>query len=219
MSIKIFISILYVFLYFTSIAQKQNQKWTIGVNPLSIAEPAVVLGPSVAYSVSPKIDLWTEVAYIFKKSYLLPTGWSNLNGYRFLFQSRYFLDDDREIFVAAEFRLKHQSFQNNGKLNFTNDLNDRDTFSISNFKESQNLIGGAILFGKQIELNEKKHIFLEFTGGLGIKDRIVDYHNKVPNNYKNNLIEPRKYALSASYQNPETTFYLPFAIRIFWKIN
>ena len=200
-------------------AQKVDSKWSVGVNPLALAEPSITLGPCISYKLTPKIDLWAEVAYIFKRSYLMPTEWKNLNGFRFLFQPRYFLERNREFFIAAEFRLKNHTFLNGTKLSFTNDSNDKDTFSISNFKESQTLIGGAILFGKQIELNRKKNFFLEFTGGIGIKDRNINYHNNVPSNYKNNLVPLKKYALAPSYQLQETTFYLPIAVRFFWKIN
>ena len=170
-------------------------------------------------SFNSKIDLFAEASYIFKSSYLLPRDWSNLKGYRFLFQPRYFLGDDRDFFLAGEFRLKHQSFLNKGKLSFTNDVNSRDTFSISNFRESQNLIGGAILFGKQLSLEDRERFFFEITAGIGVKQRIINYKNNVPDNYKNNLLELRGYALAPSYQRPETTFYLPIALRLFWKLK
>ena len=200
-------------------AQKKTHNWTVGLSPLTLAEPASSLGLNFSYSVNEKITIWSELTGIFRNAYLLPSTWKNIKGYRFLLQPRYFFGTENNRFIALEFRLKKYSFNETQKLYFVKNSNFSDTISFTNFKETQTLVGGAIILGKVFAINKKNNFFFEITSGLGIKDRNPKLYISIPANYSQSVIYPKEPNFRPEYESHGTSFYLPITLRFFWKKN
>ena len=209
----------FVTFYLQTSAQKQRHIWTVGLSPLTLAEPATSLGLNFSYSVNEKITIWSELTGIFKNAYLLPNTWKNIKGYRFLLQPRYFFGAKHNRFIALEFRLKKYSFNETQKLYFVNNSNLSDSISVNNFKETQTLVGGAIIIGKVFAINKNNNFFFEITSGIGIKDRSPKLYISIPANYSQSIIYPKEPNFRPEYESHGTSFYLPITCRFFWKIN
>ncbi len=124
----------------TSYAQKEKSYWSVGTNPLSLAEPQMSIGPCFSFGLSKRVELWGETSLIFANAYM-PDKWKKMYGLRFLFQPRYLIGEDKSIFITTEFRFKNN-------LEFINSPS-HDTFKNFRFTETQLLIGGGIVFGKR----------------------------------------------------------------------
>ena len=135
----------FIAIFLTSFAQKEASHWTVGTNPLSLAESQMSLGPCFSYGLSKRVELWGETSLIFANAYM-PDKWEKMYGLRFLFQPRYLIGEDKSIFITTEFRFKNFRFKNN--LEFINSPS-HDTFKNFRFTETQLLIGGGIVFGKR----------------------------------------------------------------------
>lgn len=198
-----------------SASESQTEKhWSIGVNPLSLAESQLSLGPCVAYRFSERIELWAEASYIFANSYM-PKEWKNMSGFRFILQPRYFMGYNKTFFIAPEFRIKNYSFNN--RLEFVNTTT-RDTLHNFAFREDQTLAGGALVFGKKYLVSAKHNINLELTFGIGSRQRNIKRKN-VPAGY-NYLYGTRHYALAPTYEDDRSQApYFPLGVRFIWNLK
>lgn len=203
-----------VFCFYYSSAQLSKSYWSVGINPLGLVEPMPLIGPSVSYRFSPRIELWAEASYIFSNLYIFPD-WRRVRGYRFILQPRFYPGRNHLFFVAAEFRLKHFTYKTYD--NFINPSS-LDTLNNFHYKGSQILPGGAVLIGKTISLDQKDRLFLEMTFGLGSKLRKVKFEN-VPAGFVRAYYQ-KKYSLNVEYDvNNAHLFYMPLGLRIMWKLN
>lgn len=196
-------------------AQTQVNGWSIGLNPLGLAESQMSIGPAVAYHFSKRVQIWTEASFIFANAYM-PDQWKAMKGFRFILQPRYYLGESREIFITPEFRMKRFSFQNT--LSFINDAN-RDTLHNFPFRERQLLIGGAVVVGKRYRLLRNNTFGLEVTAGLGAKQRLIKRKN-IPTGYRYDNYQKSAFALSPAYEEHNAGNVLfPLAARLVWKLN
>lgn len=203
-----------VFCFYYSNAQLSKPYWSVGINPLGLVEPMPLIGPSVSYRVSPRIELWAEASYIFSNLYIFPD-WRHVRGYRFILQPRFYPSRNHLFFVAAEFRLKHFTYKT-----YDNFINPSTSDTLNNFhyKGSQILSGGAVLIGQTISLDQKDRLFLEVTFGLGSKLRKVKFEN-VPTGFVR-AYDQGKYIFNVNYDiNNANLFYMPLGLRIMWKLN
>ena len=214
---QIVVMITFSFICLTAFSQKENQRWSVGFNPLSFAESAMSIGPCVSYRLSERIGFWTEASYIFKNSYL-PNKWKGVEGFRGIFQTRFYKGKKRNKFIAAEFRIKEYSFSNESSLTYTTGDTSNDIM-FSNFKETQLLVGGALVFGKEYILVKKQNIYMEFTFGLGGKHRFIDRNFVVPDGYSQFVIRPIDGPFLNIYgSDNQGTIYFPLALRFFWRL-
>lgn len=211
---KKFSTLLLILCSHYSNAQFFKSYWNVGINPLGLAEPMPLIGPSVSYKVSPKIELWSEVSYIFSNLYIFPD-WKKVRGYRFILQPRFYPGRNHSFFVAAEFRLKHFTYKTYD--NFINPSNS-DTLNDFHYNGSQVLAGGAAIIGNTMRLDKKDRLFLEMTFGVGSKLRKVKFEN-VPAGFEK-AYNQRRYAFTVEYDiNNANLFYMPLGVRIMWKLK
>ena len=188
---------------------------SIGINPISFFESASNVSLCGAYRLSNRVGFWVEGSYIFSNFYM-NYNWQNMKGFRFIFQPRYYMGEDRNYFIAPEFRIKQYSFTNRDLLYFTKS-GTQDSLTISNFGEQQLLIGGAVVFGREYKIFKRKNIFLETTIGFGLKQRIVKLDANIPSDYKQSI--GRKEWFYINYEENGGTFYIPLCARIIWKLK
>ena len=193
--------------------RKENNYWSVGINPFGIVENEAALGPCISYRLLPHLEFWTEYAFLFN-SFNSIGGWHNLSGYRFIFQPRLYFTKSSSFFIAPEFRLKHYTYNSTG--NFINS-NASDTLLNYPHNVLQTLIGGALLIGSQGELSRKHQIFLEFTIGIGYKERMVKREN-VPVDYTY-FYQQRHYAFTIDYEKEGNLVYIPLCLRLICKLR
>lgn len=215
MKVKTFFLTCFLFIiYLTGICQDKKSGWSVGFNPLSLAESQIALGPAFAYRLNDRFELWTEASFILANSYM-PRQWKNMTGLRFIFQPRFFTGASKSFFITPEFRLKTYSFDN--ALDFIN-ASIVDTLHAFPFRERQFLAGGALVIGKQYSLSKKHGLYLEATAGLGAKHRFIE-RKKVPSGYQ---FVDRKggFGLKPAYEDDNTgTVLFPLGLRLMWRIQ
>ncbi|MEJ7627264.1 MAG: DUF3575 domain-containing protein [Ferruginibacter sp.] len=206
------LTIIILFYFLTAESQEVNT-WHISFNPLNLAEPQVSIGTGFEYRFLNRFGLWSEVSVILFNSYLNKE-WSKLNGFRFIFQPRYYTGDARSFFITPELRLKGFNYHTTG--NFINPAI-ADTLNL-NYKASQMLIGGAIVFGKKINLSANKKLVLEITAGIGAKHRSIK-RKDIPAGYTYLFLE-NAFGLAphTNYDNDGTP-YFPAGLRLFWQLK
>jgi len=195
-------------------AQKPQSYWSIGFNPLSLAESMSSIGPSVAYRLSPAIELWAEGSIIFNNLYKMED-WKNLRGYRFIFQPRFYVGRSKKIFITPEFRLKHYSYNSTGTFINSNTVDTLDNYA---HKASQTLIGGAFVAGTQLNLSKRKNFLLEVTAGIGAKQRNIK-RKSIPSGYEY-FLQTGGFGLKPHYEyDNDGTPYFPLGFRLVWKLK
>ena len=197
-----------------AVAQKKSTYWSMGTNPLSIAESGLTIGVCGSYTLSKRYEVWAELSAIVKNNYF-PSDWKRLSGYRFILQPRYTILDAGSTFIAPELRIKGYSFNNTQNL-----INEQtnDTLSNYKFKESQFLIGSALIVGTDVMLSKKHRIFLEITGGIGGKYRTIKMKD-IPAGYVADF-ERRPDGLAPNYEGGNAgTVYFPVGFRLMWHFD
>jgi hypothetical protein len=167
------------------------------INPFSVAEPQFTLGPSFGCRFTERSEYFFELAYVTKTPFL---NWgeniNKLRGARLIAQYRYhFLQqwkplinfgtafskrkERQQPFIALEFRAKPFSFSSTGS--FVNKAIN-DTLSGYSFKANGLIYGGALVFGRTLNLSADEKWKLEVTIGIGAKQRNIKFKN-LPGGY------------------------------------
>ncbi|MGQ0740326.1 MAG: hypothetical protein ACT4OJ_14840 [Bacteroidota bacterium] len=198
------------------------------LNPFSVAEPQFAFGPSFGQRLTERSEYFIEAAYVGKTPFY-KNDWQDYNmlrGARFIFQYRYhFLQQWRPLinfgeafrsrrsrhhpFVGLEFRIKPISFSTTGS--FVNAAT-RDTLQSYPFKANAFTYGGAVIFGNTFNLSSDGQWRLEFTAGIGAKQRNVNLKT-VPDGYKT-LVSQRLAFQAHSLYEEQGTVLVPLAVRL-----
>lgn len=211
---KKIIVLLFIFLATQMNAQTKYSYWSVGTNPLSIAEPTQLMGISAAYRFSPAFALWTEASSIFHDWYQL-NGWENVHGYRFIFQPRFYTGHKKKIFFTPEFRLRQYSY--NSSADFVNHAAADSIINGYPYKASQIVAGGACVLGGQTTLSKTNHLFIEFTAGIGLRGRYVNTKN-IPAGYVY-LVPVGGNAFSVNREVNNVLPYFPIGLRLTWHLG
>ncbi|MBI5856413.1 MAG: hypothetical protein HZB42_02085 [Sphingobacteriales bacterium] len=235
---------LFLFLMFVSVpvfSQFKKNKLNAGfdekekyfsLNFFSIAEPMFALGPSYGCRFSERSEYFFELAYVAKTPFYDWQNVSRLHGARVLAQYRYhFLQqwkplinfgnanrrrrERRQPFIGIEFRYKPFSFSSKG--NFVN-RSIQDTLYNVSFSASTNNLGGALLFGGTFNLSADEKWKLEFTAGIGGKQRFVKLKT-IPPGYQVYRVRPADGPTGPLLQEETGAPYFPCAIRLRYVIN
>lgn len=195
-------------------AQSGNSYWSLGTNPFSFVEVIPAIGPCFSYRISQRFELWSEASYLFGGPDRIDN-WKNLQGLRFIFQPRYYINRNRTFFIAPEFRLKHYSY--NATATFINSTTS-DTLNSYPYKGLQLLVGGALLIGGQAVLSRRHHLYLEITTGIGAKQRHIK-RNNVPSGYFYYHYYSRDSFDFTDYDDEyRIDPYVPLGFRLTWKL-
>lgn len=199
----------------TTFAQSSRHSLSIGINPLSVAEPFASIGPFVGVHLSSRIECWSEISFYYTNLYKL-NNWTGLSGFRFIFQPRYYPGRTREFFIAPEFRLKQYNYTGHNK-NFINS-DTQDTLKGINYSARQSLPGGALVVGWHHQLFNHKSVFVEITAGIGVRERNITYRN-IPAGYEYELVQGG-FGLKPHYDwNKDSAPYIPLGIRLCWTLK
>jgi hypothetical protein len=184
---KIFLAF-FLLISITGSAQKKSNRhtpvlqkgWYLSFNPHSLLEAEQgAVGLGVGYRVSNRIELWTELNYLYKGFFQDPEYFNNLNGFRSITSFKYYYNNKHGFFIGAEFRIKKYSFDD--KNTFINS-HTNDTLTNFSYKAGHTLIGGGVFWGKRFKLTANGKFELEGNIGVGVKQRIIDRKN-VPAGY------------------------------------
>ncbi len=200
----------------------------ISFNIPALAEPHLAVGPSAGMRITNRSEFFAEASFITRSPirYSFNAGIRQLYGARVIMQYRYhFLQRWKPLvkinsvskrnrslhhpFVAAEFRLKPLSFHTRGTfINYSTN----DTLDNYPFKANTITYGGALIFGHTMNLSADEIWKLEFTAGLGAKQRIIQ-KTTVPSGYKQPYLERIPYQIPLLYEELGTVL-LPIAFRL-----
>jgi hypothetical protein len=205
----------------------------ISINPFSIAEPQFAIGPSFGSRFTERSEYFLEMAYVgktpFYKNYT--RDFERLSGARLIVQYRYhFLQqwkplinfgfnnrrrrEEQQPFIGIEFRMKPISFAADG--NFINAATN-DTLSGYSFSANAFTYGGALIFGNTFNLSRNEKWKLEFTAGIGAKQRNVKLKT-VPPGYKVLPLERVAFRSPRLYEETGTVL-IPLAIRLRYVLD
>lgn len=209
---KTFLSLYFIVCTFCLKAQKAENNFSLGFNPLGLAESQMFVGPTASYRISPRYELWSEVGVVVRNNFM-PKEWTDMSGFRFIFQGRRYSQTKQNNFIAAEFRFKN--FSSNDIRDFINEGNGNILSSLP-FRQNQSIVGGAIVFGKRYYLNSKKKFYLESTIGIGAKVRFTKAKN-APAGYT--FTKPIEGGPGLSIKYDDTGLpYIPLGLRMMWKL-
>ena len=197
----------------TSMAQLPAHKFSIGFNPLGIAESQLFVGPTVSVQFSPKYEVWTEIGAILRNNYM-PKEWTSMRGFRFILQGRRLSHPNKKSFIGVEFRLKN--FSSNDVRNFVNE-NLSDTLFNHPYRQNQTILGGAVVLGAKHYLDKSHRLFLENTVGFGIKQRFTKAQN-IPLGYKFPKPPEGGPGLSINYDDVALP-YISLGLRLMWTLG
>ncbi|CAN5870857.1 hypothetical protein BH11BAC4_BH11BAC4_15560 [soil metagenome] len=152
----------------------------ISFNPHSLLEAEQgAVGVGVGYRVTRRIEVWTELNYLFRGFFHPDDEFRNLHGFRSITSFKYFYNNKHGFFAGAELRVKKYSFDD--KSSFEN-LQAGDSLFNFKYKPAHTLIGGGIFWGKRFKLGASGKFELEGNIGIGVKYRMIDRKN-VPVGY------------------------------------
>ena len=200
--------------FYRGSAQANKPEWLIGVNPFSLFEPLSNIGPCAEIRVSPSVGFWAEATYIIRSQYQL-NDWQKVKGTRFIFQPRFYVGKKKYFFVAPEFRLKR--FNYTIGLDFIN-AQTQDTLQNYLHRATQVQAGGGLVLGFRSWLSRKHNLTMEFTSGLGAKNRQITRKN-IPSGYQYEH-GWGGFGLAPHYEwDNDVALYFPCSIRLIWKLQ
>lgn len=175
---KKILTVFFLLVSFGTLAQKTyrhspvlQKGWYISFNPHSFLEPEQgAVGLGIGYRVSKRIELWTELNYLYRGFVWDGNSSRPLKGIRSITSLKYYYNNKHGFFVGAEFRIKNYSFTD--KNTFINKQTS-DTLSGFQYKAAHTLIGGGVFWGKRFKLTANGKFELEGNLGIGVKQRII----------------------------------------------
>jgi hypothetical protein len=200
-----------------------KQKY-LSFNPFSLVEGTLAIGAGFGNHFSRRSEYFSELSYL-AKSPLYPYYVTSLNGFRFIAQYRYHhfpsnagsnlraggKRGDGGPFVALEFRLKEYYFSDS--LGFINTTT-HDTLTKYPYHATATCLGGAVLFGSCNNLSANGRWKLEYTIGIGVKHKIVNF-NHVPQGYEALILPAAELgAYVPRIYESRNTVYIPIAFRL-----
>lgn len=199
----------------------------LSIAPFILLEPH--MAPGLGYS-----HKWTEHSSVFAEgAYLLPNPIYDLSislhGFRFIGQYRYHFDgslgvmrgflgsllNKEESFVALEARLKHYTFSQTA--NFYNAANNTRLENYP-YTASATVYGSAVLFGNIFSLDNDEKFLVEFSVGLGVKQKLVAFQN-VPPGFSLVKQDKIEWGFVPTIEEEVRTAYVPFAIRLQYHLH
>lgn len=198
------------------------------LNPFGFVEGAMASGIGFGTRFSQRSEYFTELSYL-GKNLLYPDYVNSLHGGRLIAQYRYhFLKqlkpnfDSRSeagqnrtnSFVGLEFRLKTYNFSNTN--NFVNRAV-HDTLSDYLYKATAHCLGGAIIFGTTSNIDTRGKWKFEFTFGIGVKQKTVEFKN-VPGNYQPIIVRAKDWGFPTIFESTNTP-YFPIGMRMRHVLN
>lgn len=211
-----------MFVSIKAISQKKMSRHTpiiqkgfyLSFNPHSIIEPEQGgVGLGIGYRINKRIEVWTELNYLYKGFFQDPGDFDNMKGFRSITSFKYYYYNKHGMFVGAEFRIKNYSFDD--KETFVNmQLND----TLTNFKHkaTHTLIGGAVFWGKRFKLTANGKFELEGNVGIGVKQRRISRKN-IPAGYSK--MEPFNRVFKLIDTDAEDAYpYLPAIVRFIYHL-
>ncbi len=215
------ISFLFVSIKVT--AQKKMSRHTpiiqkglyLSFNPHSIFEPEQgAVGMGVGYRISKRIEVWTEVNYLYKGFFQDPGYLDNLKGFRSITSFKYYYYNKHGMFAGAEFRIKNYSF--NDKNTFIN-IQTNDTLTNFQYKAAHTLTGGAVFWGKRFKLTVNGKFEMEGNVGIGVKQRKISRKN-VPDGYLKLENFESRFTLIPDTDKESAYPYFPAIVRFIYHL-
>jgi hypothetical protein len=152
----------------------------LSFNPHSILEPEQGgVGLGIGYRLSERIEIWTELNYLYKGFFQDAGKFDNLKGFRNITSFKYYYNNRLGMFIGAEFRIKNYSFSE--KNTFVN-VKTHDTLTNFQYTAAHTLACAAVFWGKRLKLTANGKFEMEGNVGIGIKQRRISRKN-IPDGY------------------------------------
>lgn len=187
----------------------------LSFNPHSIFEPEQgAVGLGVGYRISNRIEVWTELNYLYKGFFQNLGYFDNLKGFRSITSFKYYYYNKHGMFVGAEFRIKNYAFDD--KNTFINKQTN-DTLTNFQYKATNTIVGGAVFWGKRFKLTANGKLEMEGNVGIGIKQRRISRKN-IPAGYAK--VEPFEsvFRLTPNTDVEDAYPYIPATFRFIYHL-
>lgn len=209
-----------------SLPNYQTEKY-FSFNPLALAEPQMAVGAGYGFRWTKRSELFTELSLLSDNPFYKNFD-NNLFGFRAITQYRYHflrpwvqygwfgrgIQSDGS-FLSFEARVKNYWFS--GTESFINQQTN-DTLSLHPYRANATVLGGAILLGDVYDLSRNGKLRLEMSAGIGVKQKMVRMKN-LPAGFQLWDKGVREWSFVPRIYDPYGFFYLPFAVRLQYKIS
>ncbi len=219
---KIFLISLLLF-SIKAIAQRKLSRHTpviqkglyLSFNPNSIFEPEIgAVGLGIGYRVSNRVELWTELNYLYKGIFQDPGYLDNLQGIRIITNFKYYYYNKHGMFAGADLRIKNYSF--NDKNTFINKQTN-DTLTNFGYRASNTIIGAALFWGKRFKLTANGKFEMEGNVGIGVKQRRISWKN-IPDGYLKQELFEGGFSVLPDRDKEGAYPYLPATVRFIYHL-
>lgn len=192
-----------------SLQAQPPTRWVLSFNPFGLMEPPAAIGLGVGYRFSRRIELWSETSFL-TNGYFQTEG--PLTGIRQMLQTKYFINKDGSLFVAAEIRYK--SFQYRDKGGFYNPATQDSLKDFSNFSRHY-FFGAGLQVGGREPLTRDGRLMVELTAGLGVRKVFVD-RTGVPQGYEYRNFNQSHDLSAIDMAHDISPVYFPGSIRLIY---
>ena len=189
----------------------------LSVNPLAILEPQAAYGAGVGYRFNDYLEISTEYATLSSNNMFDAYRFNGVEGFRSVTQIKYTISVNEEkynkVFVGAEVRYKNYTYMD--MANFTNTQTGVVTKDYQ-YKNTTTVKGFAAIIGKQFDLGYMSNWALEFTAGVGLRNKNVQRDNTPANS----AIVPKDlgFGETPNYLDNHTSFYFPIGVRVMVRL-
>ena len=189
----------------------ETRRWLFSFNPLGALEGPMAVGLGVGYRINQRFELWTESSILTNGYY---TGVGPIHGLRQTMQLKSFPFTQKAFFWALDLRYKSYSF--NDTADFFNP-HTKDTVSGRPYHEHHYFWGVGVQAGFSQSLTRNGRLQIEYTLGIGIKNKTIDWQG-ISNEY-----EKANYSIdlnAADFMNKRGVMvYFPGSIRLVWTFG
>jgi hypothetical protein len=187
-------------------------RWILTFNPFGLMEPPAAVGLGIGYRLNEKIEFWSETSFLTNGLFRTD---GPITGIREILQMKYFVNEDRNIFMAAEVRYK--SFQFRDRDNFYNAATNDTLLNFSNFSRHY-FFGAGLQVGWRTSISGNGRLQLELTAGLGYRVTHIDRQD-IPPGYQYKQFAPAKDSPTGDMINDPSPMYFPGSLRLIWTLG
>ncbi len=172
----------------------------------------MAIGLGVGCHINADYEVWSETS-ILKKGLLDAAG--PVNGIREILQLKRFIGLDKHMFLALEARYKYYSFLDSG--DFFNNATAGRLYAIPNFQRHF-VYGAGLQVGYRLGIGKSERLQLEFSAGLGMKNKVVTLAG-VPPGYEYNSINSTDLNVRDEMNTPGLSVYCPGSLRLIYTFG
>lgn len=172
----------------------------------------MAIGAGIGYRLNERTEIWSETS-LLTNGLMMYVG--PLTGIRQIFQLKRFIGSDGHFFVAGEIRYKYFSYRDTA--DFSNPSINETIHNIP-YHAYHTVFGAALQAGYRINLSKNGKFQVELTGGIGIKNKIIDRPG-VPTGYTEYVTPSVDLNIYDFIESRGISIYFPGSIRVIYPFG